>query len=349
MEGLTIYFKTNDIAYSEAFAGRGEFAVVKLVSEIMNKPDYSLIVLDEPEVSLHPGAQEKLIEFLLKQTLKKKLQIVISTHSPKFVQYLPEHSIKLFFNTNGPRFAIKNRCHFLEAFQYIGETIPSSDINTIFVEDYLVSKLIEKVIISLGSEYAILFKVIYFPGGADQYYNKAASYSQEMEHNKFIVLDGDKWKPKFDPKEIKVGESESVEFYEAKIKDLTGLNIKALKFSIDSEGEEGGNREQKLKAYNSYLKYLNSNLEYLPPDKIPEDLIWNSDFASSLLNVKGAQIPKSDASDSKLNFKNFTVSFFGEVTESHYKSSLDLFIDEFIKTKNEDYDHIFKIIAKFKK
>jgi len=86
-DGVTIYFNTNQLDYSEAYAGRGEYAVVKLVYEVNRAADNSLIILDEPEVSLHPGAQEELKLFLLNAVLTKKLQVIISTHSPKFVEF----------------------------------------------------------------------------------------------------------------------------------------------------------------------------------------------------------------------------------------------------------------------
>lgn len=54
-EGYSVLFKTKHAEYSEAFAGSGEMAVVRLVREIIRAPKYALILLDEPEVSLHPG------------------------------------------------------------------------------------------------------------------------------------------------------------------------------------------------------------------------------------------------------------------------------------------------------
>ena len=59
-DAYTVVMKAGDLRYTEAFAGSGEFAVVRLVTEILNAPERSLILLDEPEVSLHPGAQEKV-------------------------------------------------------------------------------------------------------------------------------------------------------------------------------------------------------------------------------------------------------------------------------------------------
>ena len=113
-DGVTVYFVTNNLKYSEAYAGRGEFAVVKLVYKVLNAPNHSLVILDEPEVSLHPGAQEALKLFLLKQTLSKKLQIIISTHSAKLVEFLPDIAIKLFYENQYSKFSIKNNCNYLK-------------------------------------------------------------------------------------------------------------------------------------------------------------------------------------------------------------------------------------------
>ena len=347
--GLTIYFKTEHINYSEAFAGRGEYAVVKLVHEIM-KPeteDYSLILLDEPEVSLHPGAQEKLLEFLLRQTLEKKLQIVLSTHSPTFVQKLPENALKLFYPTNGIRFEIKNKCHYLEAFQYIGENISNTAKKIIFVEDVLTQMLLEKILSDLNNELALMFSINYLPGGADNLYIKAASYSQEGELRKFIILDGDKEKQKLNPKDLTLEESEQLKQLEIKIKEITGLNFNTLRFSIDSNGDSGGNETQKISNAIKYISYLFSNLYYLPEKKIPEDLIWDSDYANKCLDLKQIKGITFNGNN-KQNLLNFTEQYIEDINDASYKTCLKLFINEFVRKKGENYLRIVEIFNKFK-
>lgn len=346
-EGLTIYFKTDNIAYSEAFAGRGEFAVVKLVYEIMNKPEFSLIVLDEPEVSLHPGAQEKLLEFLLNQTLQKRLQVIISTHSPKFVQYLPENAIKLFFPDDGIRFGIKNKCHFLEAFLHIGEKIDSGNQKIIYVEDVLTKMLIEKILEDLNNELTIMFSINYLPGGADNLYKKAASYCQEGENRKFIILDGDRKKAKINPQELTVQESETFDLLEAKIKEISGLNFKSLGFSIDSSGNSQIHDTQKKISAKKYIGYVYTNLDYLPNNKIPEDLIWNIKYANKL--AADIQLNNAVFTDgNKNNLLVFTEMFVGDKSDASYKTCLKLFIKEFVQTKDKDYYEILSILNKFK-
>lgn len=81
--GWTILFETEhfDGRYSDAFAGSGESAATLLVHNLMLAPSESLILLDEPETSLHPRAQQRMLEFLAHQAVRKKFQIVMSTHS----------------------------------------------------------------------------------------------------------------------------------------------------------------------------------------------------------------------------------------------------------------------------
>lgn len=58
-QDLSVVFRRG-VEYSEAFAGSGEIAAVSAVVQILAAKEYSLILLDEPETSLHPGAQRAL-------------------------------------------------------------------------------------------------------------------------------------------------------------------------------------------------------------------------------------------------------------------------------------------------
>ena len=49
----------------------------------------SLLVIDEVENSLHPQAQRRFVKYLLKIARIKKLQIILSTHSPFILEELP--------------------------------------------------------------------------------------------------------------------------------------------------------------------------------------------------------------------------------------------------------------------
>lgn len=74
---------------SQFHQGAGEDATLDLFRIIQVIPDYSLLIIDEVEASLHPRAQRRLVRFLLKLSRTKRLQIILSTHSPYVLQELP--------------------------------------------------------------------------------------------------------------------------------------------------------------------------------------------------------------------------------------------------------------------
>lgn len=77
------------IRYSNFHQGAGEDSVLDLLSLIAKAPDKSLVIIDEVEASLHPQAQRGLVTELLRLAHDKRLQIIVSTHSPFILEQLP--------------------------------------------------------------------------------------------------------------------------------------------------------------------------------------------------------------------------------------------------------------------
>lgn len=74
---------------SQFHQGAGEDTMLDLFKLLQEIPTYSLLVIDEVENSLHPQAQRRLVRYLLKLARTKKLQIILSTHSPFVLEELP--------------------------------------------------------------------------------------------------------------------------------------------------------------------------------------------------------------------------------------------------------------------
>ncbi|HYX07504.1 MAG TPA: AAA family ATPase, partial [Bacteroidales bacterium] len=277
--GYSVKFKTERASYSEAFAGSGEVAIVRLVREIYQAPDYSLILLDEPEVSLHPGAQHRLKLFLLEQIKSKKHQIVLSTHSPTFVEELPIDAIKVFYqNPATGRFKVDEERTYKEAFYHIELTNP--DKTEIIVEDLLSKKIIESVINSIGEEVVSITHVKFFPGGSSAIKNDFIKvFSQEEQKNRHIIFDGDQ-KPNelhFDPLELSDKEKTV-----ANLKKLVKKQV-GMKISFTPDGYKGkSDRTGKIDLIMKYLTYYKDYVHYLPGDQ-PEQIIWNREYAENLL------------------------------------------------------------------
>lgn len=66
-------------------AGDGLWNVFTLCDSLYDAPKGSMVVLDEPEQSLHPQLQKRMMSILMEESKSK--QIVISTHSPYFIDW----------------------------------------------------------------------------------------------------------------------------------------------------------------------------------------------------------------------------------------------------------------------
>lgn len=277
-DGYSVIFKTSFAEYSEAFAGSGEVAVVQLVLKVLEAEKYSLILLDEPEVSLHPGAQSRLKNFLLDQIKLKKHQIILTSHSPSIIEGLPKESIKVFYqNPSNGRFLIKENLIPEEAFYHIEFT---GDVRkNIIVEDVLAEQILSAVLSRMGNEIKALFNIKFNPGGESVIKKQFVTvYCRDENSRDFILFDGDQKPidPHYDWRTFSSANL-TVNKVRAKIKIQTREDIK---FPVDSLGS-GGNEEQQLDLLKQYLDYYMDHIYYLPKN-IPEEIIWDNTLARSL-------------------------------------------------------------------
>lgn len=81
--------------YSENNMGFGEGRVVHTVRLLETCPEQSLVVLEEPETSLHEFAQYEFTKYLMDVSLRRGHQIIFSTHSSVMIGALPPEGRKL--------------------------------------------------------------------------------------------------------------------------------------------------------------------------------------------------------------------------------------------------------------
>lgn len=77
---------------SQFHQGAGEDATLDLFRTLQGLPENSLLLVDEVEASLHPRAQRRLARFLLWLARQRRIQVILSTHSPYVLQELPQEA-----------------------------------------------------------------------------------------------------------------------------------------------------------------------------------------------------------------------------------------------------------------
>lgn len=330
--GTSVLVKTEDgMLYSEANAGSGENAIINMVCAVLAAPHNSLILLDEPEVSLHPSAQKRLKLFLLKVIKKYHHQVIISTHSSVLIEKMPREALKLFETTENAKVKITNGVYSSEAFFNIKEEVKEK--NLIICEDISAKTLIEGVLRDIHLfDY---FKVEPRHGGADTLitrYLPIFALDRQIYDNVFLILDGDKEPNKIVRfSEIPVGETTDVKKMEEYLKNLTssGAEIQPL---IDGNKQGGGNATQKLEVYKLYLQYAESHLFFLPHKMIPEAIIMSDEMVKRNTCHTTSEVNNNTA---KGIINEICLELFSD--NSQMGACLNLLTKRWVESKNEDY------------
>lgn len=85
------------INYSEPHMGFGEARSQYLINVLEALPDKSLVLIEEPETSLHPSAQYQFGRYLVDVAIRKCHQIILTTHSEFVLEALPSAS-RIYLN-----------------------------------------------------------------------------------------------------------------------------------------------------------------------------------------------------------------------------------------------------------
>jgi len=80
------YRTTDGIKHKTDFLGDGIVSVMRILAFLMDECD-SPLVIDEPELSLHPAAQRRLLDVLANWSSDHLRQIILSTHSLYFIDW----------------------------------------------------------------------------------------------------------------------------------------------------------------------------------------------------------------------------------------------------------------------
>ncbi|MEZ9235971.1 ATP-dependent endonuclease [Shewanella sp. 10N.286.52.A9] len=274
--GFSIIFSKKDQSYSEAVAGSGEVAVVTSVIKILRTKAHSLILLDEPEVSLHPGAQLKLRELLLYKATVDFCQIVISTHSETFLQKLPNKAIKLFYldEANGT-YSVASEASPDQAFFRLGGKNDNKS-KVIYVEDDLAKLMIEKAISEIDKEYLNELQILPHPGGAHAITKNLTvnfALSNPEPSSCIVILDGDMRRDIVPRHSVDIPVSEY-----GKLNSIIEeqIGISGQKFPLPPLGGKASKEIQEQQRNSLLLKVLDSfhkHFNYLNTDT-PEELIW---------------------------------------------------------------------------
>ncbi|WP_192830999.1 ATP-binding protein [Mycobacterium sp. UM_Kg27] len=293
---VRLQLKGTGAEYSEAHAGSGEYAAIRLVDAIKNAPQRSLILLDEPEVSLHPGAQIELIKFIEREVLRNCHQVVISTHSPVLAAQLPDQAIKVFgFDTSRQQVVlVADGCSSTEAFTHLGHITLGPTRPRLIVEDDLAAEIVRASLRRHAPTKLNSLEIIPFPGGADGIVkNVLPALTIANVAKTGILLDGDKVLATFES-ELDVREAaNSAKFDIERLNDIWHSQFHETDLNLYSNSDHGRDPA----TLHACLIWATDHLGHLP-GRSPEEALAiaiNSDIALPINDWKKFWVEKTRA------------------------------------------------------
>lgn len=295
--GLTVIFEEAGSKYSEALAGSGEVSVITSVIRILKSPKDGLILLDEPEVSLHPSAQKSFRNLLLEKCYKDGCQVVLTTHSPFFLEDLPDAAIKTFYqDSNTRKQSVINRSSKDEAFIRIGSN-RKRDKKIVFVEDDLAKLLFDKALGEINESFTSIWEAKVHPGGAETIKSNLLIDMIVHDVDIIILLDGDKKLSVIVENSLDIPRSDY-----SKIDEILLCNTGIKKYPLPLDGGNASNSEQALDMKMKILDKYRKNVSFIPRET-PEELLFE---------ISGLNKSNYDASTMKDIFREIAQEMFDE-------------------------------------
>lgn len=253
------------VQYPSLYMGAGEQRIIKFLETIYSVPDYSLILIDELDLTLHTEALSRLMRVLNEECQIKKIQIVFTSHREELLDCNFINIRHLVNDTNGKTSICLERTT-PDCIRRLTGICPKP--LEIMVEDNLAEALVRKILRTHNLEQSC--KVSQFGSKENSYHVGAGLLLRgETLDNTLIVLDGD----------VDVTEAEK----KAKIKRvITGTD---------------DNSQQKREKLLSKIKQFNLPINKKPEEFITDELKTLDDTEHSLVPHIKATGPVQDHHD----------------------------------------------------
>lgn len=119
--------------------GAGEQRGFRLLQILYRVPEYSLIVIDELDLTLHTAALKRLVDIMVKIAKERNLQVVFSSHRQDLMKQ-PTFNVRYIINTKSKTFCLNSPTE--DCYEELsGEVVKHLKI---YVEDDLAKAIVEK-------------------------------------------------------------------------------------------------------------------------------------------------------------------------------------------------------------
>jgi predicted ATPase len=171
-------------SFSGFHGGAGETVMAELLTRRVQ--DYSLVLIDEVETSLHPRIQRRLIRDLANMCRDTECQVVLTTHSPYVLAELPSEARIYIMDGSAGKQIIKGVSPDFAMTKMDEEPHPEADI---YIEDHRSAQLLKEIIISQDRD--LIGRLQFIPFGAASVGMALGQMLDKFPRTSMVFLDGD--------------------------------------------------------------------------------------------------------------------------------------------------------------
>lgn len=182
--------KNGDLNYSSLAMGAGEQRLFSLLERLYSMPPYSLLLIDELDLTLHTSALMRLIDEMVKVSRNKNLQIIFTTHREELA-FRTDINIRHIWNANdGSQSFVLDRTTPDCLHRLTGNMQKNLEI---YVEDDLAEYTARQAVRDKG---LLPYTSFHRFGAIENAFVVAAGLDiqEEDSENKIFILDGDKYR-----------------------------------------------------------------------------------------------------------------------------------------------------------
>ncbi len=160
--------------YSSYNCASGEDVLSRILIDCIEAPEYSLVLIDEIELGLHPGIQRRLMDVIFEISIRDQKQFILTTHSPTIISSVPE-SARIFIDVEGDVHRAISPISINAALSKMDSTqYPLIDL---FCEDDVAEKICRKAMMEIDS--------LEIPGVSSKLINIVVSGSADITYANF--------------------------------------------------------------------------------------------------------------------------------------------------------------------
>ncbi|WP_330389389.1 ATP-dependent nuclease [Blautia sp. SF-50] len=320
--------------FCEYNSGSGEFLVATIVREVEKAPNNSIVLIDEPEISLHPRAQYRLVEYFFDAIKRKHIQMIVTTHSEHIVEKLPKEAIICLRKNENKTYVQQN---VIPEFAFLEIGSPILNRKRIIVEDEMAKSIVEEVLEE--EKLNGIISVEFYPGGCSNLKKYTIlTFARTNIKSQYILFDGDQFNEAVPDFDSILERDKTISYYRDCFQRIVGIRNSTMDWGLDSNPAEGRlNEKQEKSQIEKYLLFYKNNVFFLPK-VIPEDIIYNEEYLRIICGQQ--KFPSfNGARDSKE--KLFRIASSLGISIGNIEQ---LLVRQFIIKKEEDYQTIARLV-----